>query len=54
MSPESHKLNSVVRFRFKTTNNVAKYEALFTDLRLAKEMQMKRLLINSNSQLVVS
>ncbi|XP_022881077.1 uncharacterized protein LOC111398398 [Olea europaea var. sylvestris] len=54
ISPEGHKLNSAVRFRFKLTNNVAEYEALLAGLRLAKDMQVKRLLINSNSQLVVS
>ncbi|XP_022856263.1 uncharacterized protein LOC111377401 [Olea europaea var. sylvestris] len=54
ISPEGHKLNSVVRFGFKATNNVAEYEALLAGLRLAREMQVKRLLISSDSQLVVS
>ncbi|XP_022858151.1 uncharacterized protein LOC111379057 [Olea europaea var. sylvestris] len=54
ISPKGHKLNSVVRFGFKATNNVAEYEALLAGLRLAKEMQVKRLLISSDSQLVVS
>ncbi|XP_022889049.1 uncharacterized protein LOC111404482 [Olea europaea var. sylvestris] len=54
ISPEGHKLNSTVRFGFKATNNVAEYEALLAGLRLTKEMQVKRLLISSNSQLVVS
>ncbi|XP_022849846.1 uncharacterized protein LOC111371929 [Olea europaea var. sylvestris] len=54
ISPEGHKLNSGVRFGFKATNNVAKYEALLAGLRLAKEMKAKRLLINSDSQLIVS
>lgn len=38
VSPEGHKLNSAVRFGFRATNNVAKYEALLVGLRLAKEM----------------
>lgn len=54
VSPKGHKLNSAVWFRFRATNNVAKYEALLSSLRLAKEMQEKRLLINSDSQLIVS
>ncbi|XP_022877052.1 uncharacterized protein LOC111395302 [Olea europaea var. sylvestris] len=54
ISPEGHKLTSTVRFGFKATNNVAEYEALLTGLRLATEMQVKRLLISSDSQLVVS
>ncbi|XP_022842145.1 uncharacterized protein LOC111365871 [Olea europaea var. sylvestris] len=53
-TPEGHKLNSTLRFGFKTTNNVAEYEALIVGLRLVKEMQVKRLLISSDSQLVVN
>ncbi|XP_022864755.1 uncharacterized protein LOC111384672 [Olea europaea var. sylvestris] len=52
VSPEGHKLNSAVRFGFKVTNNTAEYEALLVGLRLAKEMQVRRLHINSDSQLV--
>ncbi|XP_022846411.1 uncharacterized protein LOC111369165 [Olea europaea var. sylvestris] len=54
ISPEGYKLNSTVRFGFKATNNVAEYEALLAGLRLAKEMQVKRLLISSDSRLFVS
>jgi ribonuclease HI len=53
-SPEGHKLNCAVRFGFKATNNAAEYEALLAGLRLAREMQVKRLIVNSDSQLVVS
>ncbi|XP_022859989.1 uncharacterized protein LOC111380608 [Olea europaea var. sylvestris] len=52
ISPKGHKLNLLVRFGFKATNNVAEYEALLTGLRLAKEIQVKRLLISSDSQLI--
>lgn len=48
-SSEGHRLNCAIRFSFKATNNVAEYEALLADLRLAKEMQIKRLLVSSNS-----
>ncbi|XP_022877018.1 uncharacterized protein LOC111395264 [Olea europaea var. sylvestris] len=53
VSPEGHKLNSTVRFGFKAANNAVEYEALIAGPRLAKEMQVKRLRINSDSQLVV-
>lgn len=54
ISPEGHKLNCVMKFGFKITNNVVEYEALLAGLRLAKEMQMRRLFINNDSQLIVS
>lgn len=43
-----------MRFEFKVTNNVVEYEALFVGLRLAKKMQVRKLIINSDSQMVVS
>lgn len=54
VSPEGHKLACAVRFSFKATNNAAEYEALLAGLRLAKELQVKRLIISSDSQLVVN
>ncbi|XP_022880864.1 uncharacterized protein LOC111398160 [Olea europaea var. sylvestris] len=53
-SLEGHKLNCTVRFGFKASNNAAEYEALLAGLRLAKQMQVKRVLASSDSQLVVS
>lgn len=47
-------MNCIVRLKFKATNNVVEYEALLVGLRLAKEMQVKGLLINSDSQLIIS
>lgn len=47
-------LNCTVMFGFKATNNAAEYEALLVGLRLAREMQVKRLIINFDFQLVVS
>lgn len=52
-SPEGHKLNCAIRLGFKASNNVAEYEALLAGLRLAKELQVRRLIISSDSQLVV-
>lgn len=37
------------KFRFKASNNDAKYEVLLTSCKLAKEMQVKRLTIMSDS-----
>lgn len=54
VSLEGHKLHCVVRFGFKAFNNIAKYKAFLAGLRLAKDVQVKRLLINSDSHLVVS
>lgn len=54
VSLEKHKRNSTVRFGFKATNNVTEYKALLAGLRFAKEMQVRKLLINSDFQLVVS
>ncbi|XP_022856703.1 uncharacterized protein LOC111377807 [Olea europaea var. sylvestris] len=53
-SPEGHLLNCAVRFGFRASNNVAEYEALLAGLRLAKEMQVRKLLASSDSQLVVN
>jgi len=50
VSPEGHKLTCTVRFGFKSTE----YEALLAGLRLAKELQVKKVIINCDSQLVVS
>lgn len=42
-------MNSMVRFRFKATNNVVEYKTLLAYLRLANEMKVRRLLINDDS-----
>lgn len=49
ISLEGHKLNYVVRFGFKTSDNIDKYKALLAGLGISKEMQVKRLVVNSNS-----
>lgn len=53
-SPNGYKHNCAVRFGLKATKNAVEYKALLGDLILAKEMQVKRLLINSDSQLIIS
>ncbi|XP_024026218.1 uncharacterized protein LOC112092991 [Morus notabilis] len=53
ISPEGHKITSVVRFKFKVSNNEAEYEALIAGLRLASHLKIERLSIYSDSQLIV-
>ncbi|XP_022895251.1 uncharacterized protein LOC111409432 [Olea europaea var. sylvestris] len=53
-SPEGHLLNCAVRFGFRASNNAVEYEALLAGLKLAKEMQVRKLLASSDSQLVVN
>lgn len=53
IGPKRHKLNCAIKFRFKATNNIAEYEVLLASLRRAKEMQVRKLLINSDSELII-
>ncbi|XP_022869271.1 uncharacterized protein LOC111388718 [Olea europaea var. sylvestris] len=53
-SPEGHKLNCAVRFGFKASNNAVEYEALLAGFRLAREMQVRRLVASSDSQLIMN
>ncbi|CAL2246367.1 unnamed protein product [Prunus armeniaca] len=53
ISPDKIVLEYALRFKFHASNNEAKYEALLTGLRLAKEMGAKEIQIFSDSQLVV-
>ena len=42
-----------LRFEFSTINNGAEYEALIAGLKIAKELEVDRLQVYSDSQLVV-
>ncbi|XP_022852947.1 uncharacterized protein LOC111374507 [Olea europaea var. sylvestris] len=53
-SLKGHKLNCAVRFSFKASSNAAEYEVLLAGLRLAKKMQVRKLLASSDSQLIVN
>ena len=53
-SPEGDLIQQAIRCGFKATNNEAEYEALIARLNLAKDMEIKKLDIRSNSQLVVN
>nr|GEX27288.1 reverse transcriptase domain-containing protein [Tanacetum cinerariifolium] len=43
--PEGKEYTYALRFKFKTTNNEAEYEALLAGVRIAKEMRVQELTI---------
>ncbi|VFQ62952.1 unnamed protein product [Cuscuta campestris] len=52
-TPKGFKVYHALIFKFKLTNNEAEYEALIGGLRLAKSLHVSRLVIKSDSSLVV-
>ena len=42
-----------MKFEFKLSNNQAEYEAIIVSLNLALDLELKKLIRKSNSQLVV-
>lgn len=52
-SPEGFKVQQAIHIRFKATNNEVEYEAILAGLRLAKSLEVRHLVIFSDSQLVV-
>ena len=53
VSPEGHRMQYALRFRFKASNNEVECEALIAGLNLAKEIKVESLKIYNDSQLVV-
>jgi ribonuclease HI len=53
VSPLGVCMRYMVRLHFPTSNNVAKYEALINSLRIAVELEIRRLDIRGDSQLVI-
>ena len=53
ISPKGEQLKYVFQIMFKVSNNKAEYEALLHGLRLAVSLGIKRLLVYSDSLLVV-
>ena len=51
---KGYKIHCVIRFGFKALNNEIEYEALITNLRLARKLQDRNVKIFSDSQLVVN
>ncbi|XP_074324210.1 uncharacterized protein LOC141661124 [Apium graveolens] len=53
ISPEGFTIEQAITFAFKTMNNQAEYEALLSGLRLAKSLGITKMIIYSDSQIVV-
>ncbi|GJX27179.1 reverse transcriptase domain-containing protein [Tanacetum coccineum] len=54
IDPAGKEYTYALRFEFKTTNNKAEYEALLAGLRIAQEMEIMKVAIFLDSQLVVN
>ena len=54
ISPEVHKIQYAICFRFEVSNNEAEYEALIAGLCLACKLQVRNVKIFNDSQLVVN
>jgi ribonuclease HI len=50
--PKGGMLKYAIQIEFFTTNNTAEYDGLVTGLRLGKELNIQRLLIRGDSQLM--
>jgi ribonuclease HI len=50
--PEGNTLKYAIQLGFPATNNITEYEGLVTGLRVAKDLGIRRLLIQGDSQLV--
>ncbi|KAM1113485.1 hypothetical protein ACFX2B_045602 [Malus domestica] len=54
ITPNGSILEQAIALGFKASNNEAEYEALLAGLRMAKDLGMKKLVIHSDSQLIIS
>ncbi|GJW66716.1 putative reverse transcriptase domain, ribonuclease H-like domain protein [Tanacetum coccineum] len=54
IDPAGKEYTYALRFEFETTNNEAEYEALLAGLRIAQEMEITKVVIFLDSQLVVN
>ena len=52
-NPDGVVAEYALRFEFPTSNNEAEYEALMTELKMAKDLGVKHLRVHSDSQLIV-
>ncbi|GAV65069.1 RVT_3 domain-containing protein [Cephalotus follicularis] len=52
-SPDGWTVEYSLRFKFKATNNEAEWEALIAGLTIAKHLEVRRIEVSSDSQLVV-
>src|ERR1044072_8335027 len=54
LTPEEAEIEQCLKFEFKASNNQAEYEAMITGLTMALDLGVTNLIVNSDSQLVVS
>ncbi|GAV88176.1 RVT_3 domain-containing protein [Cephalotus follicularis] len=54
ISPDGRMLQYFLRFQFKATNNKAEYEAIIKGLTLAKHLEVQKIRVFSDSQLVIN
>ncbi|GAV76911.1 RVT_3 domain-containing protein [Cephalotus follicularis] len=52
-SPDGWTLEYALRFKFKATNNEAEWEALIAGLTIVKHLEVQKIEVSSDSQLVV-
>lgn len=52
--PEGNLIKEALRLRFSTTNNAVEYEALLVGLQLVCSLKARKIVVRSDSQLVVS
>ena len=52
-SPEEEVLKYGVQLKFPVTNNETEYEAILTGLRIAQALEVRNILLRSDSQLVI-
>ena len=53
IGPDNEEFKCSIKFTFLITNNAVKYEALLAGLRLARKIQVDRVKVFADSQLVV-
>lgn len=53
VSPDNHIFPFSYKLEFETTNNIAEYEALILGLKATKDMNVKKLVVFGDSELVV-
>ena len=53
-SPEGDKVKFALKFDFNASNNEAEYEAMIHGLQIAKDLEIKKLKVYSDSQLIVN
>ncbi|XP_074374603.1 uncharacterized protein LOC141715014 [Apium graveolens] len=54
ISPEGFTIQQAITFSFKATKNQAEYEALMSGLRLAKSLGISKMVVYSDSQIVIN